>query len=142
MHPKQTEQIANISTGGPVCWIYVSEIPTSRLRGLNVSLAAATQWLFNLVVARATPVMLENAGSHGFGTYFIYGSFNFAIAVGTYFLVPETKGVSGPTDNALRMLTFGRYRLSAWMSSLAPPTSRVLKMSASLQAREILRRLR
>lgn len=31
---------------GPVCWIYVSEIPTSRLRGLNVSLAAATQWLF------------------------------------------------------------------------------------------------
>ena len=29
---------------GPVCWIYVSEIPTSRLRGLNVSLAAATQW--------------------------------------------------------------------------------------------------
>lgn len=29
---------------GPVCWIYVSEIPASRVRGLNVSLAAATQW--------------------------------------------------------------------------------------------------
>ena len=29
---------------GPICWIYVSEIPTNRLRGLNVSLAAATQW--------------------------------------------------------------------------------------------------
>ena len=26
---------------GPVCWIYVSEIPTARLRGLNVSMAAA-----------------------------------------------------------------------------------------------------
>jgi hypothetical protein len=29
---------------GPVCWILASEIPTARLRALNVSLAAATQW--------------------------------------------------------------------------------------------------
>ena len=43
---------------GPVCWIYVSEIPSLRLRGLTVSMAAATQWLFNFVVARSTPVML------------------------------------------------------------------------------------
>lgn len=110
-----------------MCWIYVSEIPTSRLRGLNVSLAAATQWLFNLVVARATPVMLENAGSHGYGTYFIYGSFNFAIAVGTYFLVPETKGVREPRNNALSMLTLHRYHSSEWMSSLARQISQVLK---------------
>jgi hypothetical protein len=41
---------------GPVCWIYVSEIPAARLRSLNVAIAAATQWLFNFVVARATPV--------------------------------------------------------------------------------------
>jgi MFS family permease len=34
---------------GPVCWIYVSEIPTARLRGANIALAAATQWLFNFV---------------------------------------------------------------------------------------------
>jgi hypothetical protein len=26
---------------GPVCWIYVSEIPTARLRSLNVAIAAA-----------------------------------------------------------------------------------------------------
>lgn len=30
---------------GPVCWIYVSEIPTARLRALNVAMAAATQWV-------------------------------------------------------------------------------------------------
>lgn len=29
---------------GPVCWIYVSEIPAARLRSLNVAIAAATQW--------------------------------------------------------------------------------------------------
>jgi hypothetical protein len=52
---------------GPVCWIYVSEIPTARLRSLNVAIAAATQWLFNFVVARATPNMLVTAGAHGYG---------------------------------------------------------------------------
>ena len=38
--------------------------------------------------------MLKTVGAHGYGTYFFYGSFCFAIAVGAYFLVPETKGVS------------------------------------------------
>jgi Sugar (and other) transporter len=52
---------------GPVCWIYVSEIPTSRLRSLNVAFAAATQWLFNFVVARATPNMLATMGVAGYG---------------------------------------------------------------------------
>jgi hypothetical protein len=79
---------------GPVCWIYVSEIPTNRLRGYNVSLAAATQWLFNLVVARVSLVMLVTAGGPtGYGTYFIYGSFCFAMGIAAFF-VPETKGVS------------------------------------------------
>jgi hypothetical protein len=40
---------------GPVCWIYVSEIPAARLRSLNVAIAAATQWLFNFIVAKSTP---------------------------------------------------------------------------------------
>ena len=52
---------------GPVCWMYVSEIPTARLRSLNVALAAATQWLFNFVVARATPLMLTTVGAYGYG---------------------------------------------------------------------------
>lgn len=52
---------------GPVCWIYVSEIPSARMRSMNVSYAAATQWLFNFVVARAVPNMLVTVGAHGYG---------------------------------------------------------------------------
>lgn len=90
---------------GPVCWIYVSEIPSNRLRGYNVSLAAATQWLFNLVVARTTPVMLVTVGgSTGYGTYFIYGSFCFAMGVAAWWL-PETKGVS---DNLISISLISR----------------------------------
>ena len=58
---------------GPVCWIYVSEIPSARLRAMNVGLAAASQWLFNFVVVRATPNMMVTVGAGGYGTYFIYG---------------------------------------------------------------------
>ncbi|KAF2967974.1 hypothetical protein GQX73_g5615 [Xylaria multiplex] len=79
---------------GPACWILVSEIPTARLRPLNVALAAATQWLFNFVVARTLPVMLATLGYKGYGTYFIYGSFGVIMLTFVFFFVPETKGIS------------------------------------------------
>lgn len=116
---------------GPVCWIYVSEIPTNRLRGYNVSLAAATQWLFNLVVARVSPVMLVSAGGPtGYGTYFIYGSFCFAMGVAAFW-IPETKGVSDifleGIGSLTKLLMFFRSRSSAWTSSLDTPTSTASK---------------
>lgn len=46
------------------------------------------------MVARATPVMLVTVGAHGYGTYFIFGSFCFAMVAIAYFFVPETKGIS------------------------------------------------
>jgi sugar porter (SP) family MFS transporter len=79
---------------GPCCWIIVSEIPTARLRAMNVALAAATQWLFNFVVAQAVPHMLATVGKAGYGTYFIFGSFCFSMFWFVWFLIPETKGMS------------------------------------------------
>ena len=76
---------------GPVCWTYCSEIATARLRAYNVALSAASQWLFNFVVARATPNMLATVGKGGYGTYFIFGSFCFSMFIFAWFL-PETKG--------------------------------------------------
>lgn len=81
---------------GPVCWIYIAEIPTVRLRSMNVAIAASTQWLFNFVVARATPNMLADAGAHGYGTYLIFGSFSFLMFVITWLCIPETKGETCP----------------------------------------------
>ncbi|KAK3651098.1 hypothetical protein LTR56_005862 [Elasticomyces elasticus] len=79
---------------GPVCWIYVSEIPTTRLRSMNVAIAAATQWLFNFVVARATLTMFVTCGRGGYGTFLIYGSFCFSMFFFVWFFIPETKGKS------------------------------------------------
>lgn len=86
---------------GPVCWIYVSEIATARLRATNVSFAAATQWLFNFVVSRAVPPMLEELGVGGFGTYIFFSCFCFTMAIFVWFLIPETKGLSLESMNEL-----------------------------------------
>ncbi|RDL34803.1 Uncharacterized protein BP5553_07931 [Venustampulla echinocandica] len=75
---------------GPVSWIYVSEIPTNRLRAYNVALASLTHWLHNLAVSKATPVMLF---SKPYGAYFIFGSLNLTMGILAFWL-PETKGIS------------------------------------------------
>lgn len=75
---------------GPVSWIFVSEIPTNRLRAYNVALASLTHWLHNLAVSKATPVMLL---ATPYGAYFIFGSINLCMGIAAYWL-PETKGVS------------------------------------------------
>ncbi|KAI1633572.1 putative MFS quinate transporter [Biscogniauxia mediterranea] len=78
---------------GPCCWIYVSEIPSARLRAMNVAQAAATQWLFNFVVARTVPTMMKNLGAGGYGTFLLFGSFSAAMFPFVWFLIPETKGM-------------------------------------------------
>ncbi|KAF4467490.1 quinate transport [Fusarium albosuccineum] len=75
---------------GPVSWVYVSEIPTNRLRAYNVALASLTHWVHNLAVSRATPNMLVTTP---YGAYFIFGSINFTMAIVAYW-IPETKGIS------------------------------------------------
>ncbi|EQB51123.1 hypothetical protein CGLO_09368 [Colletotrichum gloeosporioides Cg-14] len=86
---------------GPCCWIYVSEIATTRLRATNVSFAAATQWLFNFVVSRAVPPMLETMGTGGFGTYIFFCGWCLVMTAFVWFFVPETKGLSLEAMNHL-----------------------------------------
>jgi hypothetical protein len=59
-----------------------------------MGLATASQWLFNFVVAKATPSMFATLGPHGFGTYFVYGSFCFCAVTYAWFFVPDTKGLA------------------------------------------------
>ena len=78
---------------GPVCWIYVSEIPTARLRSSNVAIAAATRWPFNFVVARAMPNMLGTVGKGGYG-YVVLPPPSFASVFGLVGLLTAATGVS------------------------------------------------
>ncbi|KAM0277010.1 hypothetical protein ACHAQH_006194 [Verticillium albo-atrum] len=86
---------------GPVCWIYVSEIATTRLRATNVSYAAATQWLFNFVISFTVPRMLNSLGPGGFGTYLFFSAWCLVMTGFVWFFIPETKGLSLESMNEL-----------------------------------------
>ncbi|KAF7548731.1 hypothetical protein G7046_g8572 [Stylonectria norvegica] len=79
---------------GPCCWILVSEIPTARLRAMNVAIAAGTQWLFNFIVARTVLTMQDTMGEAGYGMFFMFGSFCIIMGTFVWFFIPETKGLS------------------------------------------------
>jgi sugar porter (SP) family MFS transporter len=76
---------------GPTPWIYVSDIFPNRTRHYGLSVAAATQWLFNFVISKITLTMVNRLG---YKLFFTFGTINIAgMAVFAYFL-PETKGRS------------------------------------------------
>lgn len=71
---------------GPV-WTLSSEIAPTHLRSFTLSLASATQWTFNCIIARVTPNMLLTLK---FGTFIFFGT---SVAIGcawAAFLLPET----------------------------------------------------
>jgi len=78
-------------TMGPVSWTYPAELYSLKVRGKAVSLATATNWLFNTALAWAVPPGLSTIA---WKTYFIFGTFNFAAFVHILFMYPETVGRS------------------------------------------------
>ncbi|ODA82441.1 hypothetical protein RJ55_00948 [Drechmeria coniospora] len=69
-------------------------MPTARLRAMNVAIAAATQWLFNFVMARTVLTMQKTMGRAGYGMFFMFAAFDVAMGLFVWFCVPETKGIS------------------------------------------------
>jgi len=78
-------------TMGPVSWTYPAELYSQKVRGKAVSLATATNWLFNFVLAWAVPPGLNHIA---WKTYLIFGTFNFAAFIHIFFMYPETVGRS------------------------------------------------
>ncbi|GAA5889561.1 hypothetical protein JCM5296_005985 [Sporobolomyces johnsonii] len=76
-------------TWGPCSWTYASEIFPTRVRGKAVSLSTASNWAFNFALAYATPPSFHNIQ---WRTYFVFGTFCFAMSIHIFFMFPETKG--------------------------------------------------
>jgi sugar porter (SP) family MFS transporter len=77
---------------GPVFWLLIAEIFPLALRGRAMSLAAVSNWGFNLLVTLTFLSLIEAFGQ--VGTFLIYAVLT-AVAIGfTAALVPETKGRS------------------------------------------------
>lgn len=55
---------------GPITWLYMAEILPEAVQGSAGSLAAASNWLINLLVGSTFPILLSKAGVTGaYGLY-------------------------------------------------------------------------
>ncbi|KAL5603894.1 hypothetical protein FOVSG1_006644 [Fusarium oxysporum f. sp. vasinfectum] len=79
---------------GLVLFILMSEIPSARLRAINVAIGATTQWLFNFVIPRTVLTMQATMGTAGSGMFLMFGSFCVVMGVFSWIFIPETRGLS------------------------------------------------
>ncbi|MBN2689508.1 MAG: sugar porter family MFS transporter [Gammaproteobacteria bacterium] len=77
---------------GPLVWLMMCELFPTIIRGLAVSLAAATNWLANMLVIFSFLPMAHFIGN--FYCFLIYGLLSLAGIFFVYKLVPETAKIS------------------------------------------------
>ena len=70
----------------------IAEIFPLKIRGQAEGTAAATNWIFNLLVSMTFLTLVELIGSAW--TFWLYGVLAIASLMFCYYLVPETKGRS------------------------------------------------
>jgi MFS family permease len=79
------------TTWGPTSWTYPSEIFPAKVRAKAVSLATASNWLWNCILAFGVPPLLWNIN---WKMYMIFAAFNGAAFVHVSHLFSKTGGSS------------------------------------------------
>jgi sugar porter (SP) family MFS transporter len=77
---------------GPVFWLLISEIFPLAVRGRGMSAATIANWVANLLVALTFLDLVNGLGRDG--VFLAYAVLSFAALVFSFRLVPETKGKS------------------------------------------------
>ncbi|KAF4547860.1 Quinate permease-like protein 3 [Elsinoe fawcettii] len=81
-----------------ITWVYCSEIFPLDIRLFCVALTTADQWFWSFLVSRTTPYMIT---SLGYGTYMFFGALMVLMGFWAFFFIPETKGLSLESMDAL-----------------------------------------
>jgi SP family arabinose:H+ symporter-like MFS transporter len=77
---------------GVACWVIISEIYPTKVRGRGMSIATTALWIVGYLGNQLFPIMQKHLGSDGTFWFFSAGALLTIILVG--WLVPETKGRS------------------------------------------------
>jgi len=77
---------------GVACWVIISEIYPTKVRGRGMSIATTALWLVGYLGNQLFPVMQKRLGSDG--TFWLFSAGALLTVVLVAWLVPETKGRS------------------------------------------------
>ena len=79
-------------SAGPLIWILCSEVQPIKGRDFGIAISTLTNWVANFVVGFTFLSLLNNFGHAQ--TFWLYAGFNVVFLFITFFLIPETKGVT------------------------------------------------
>ncbi len=79
-------------SAGPLIWTLCSEIQPLKGRDFGIGVSTFTNWITNMVVGYTFLSMLNHFGNSN--TFWLYASLNVVFIALTFWLVPETKGVT------------------------------------------------
>jgi SP family arabinose:H+ symporter-like MFS transporter len=77
---------------GAVCWVIISEIFPTKVRGLAMSIATTAIWIFAYLAAQFFPLMQSHLGTQG--AFFVFATMAAVNFLFVLRFVPETKGYS------------------------------------------------
>ena len=75
---------------GPISWNVCAEIFPAGINASCCAVTTCTQWAFQIVIAAATPLLIQRVG---WATYAVYAAFCAVSYVWVVVCVPETRGV-------------------------------------------------
>jgi SP family arabinose:H+ symporter-like MFS transporter len=77
---------------GAVCWVIISEIFPTKVRGTAMSIATTAIWIFAYLADQFFPLMQAHLGSSG--AFFVFSAMAAINFIFVLLFVPETKGYS------------------------------------------------
>ncbi|EXJ85317.1 MFS transporter, SP family, sugar:H+ symporter [Capronia epimyces CBS 606.96] len=100
------------STWGPMAWAVTAEIYPSRYRSQCIALCAASNWLFNFLIAFFTPFI---TGDIRFAYGYVFAGCNLFAVFFVYFFLPETSGRSLEEIDTMFLLEIKPWKSSKWV---------------------------
>lgn len=80
-------------TVGPICFVIISEISSTRLRGRTIAIATAVQAAANIIFTVAMPYILNSDQANWRGkTGFLFGGISLICCIWCWIRLPESRG--------------------------------------------------
>ncbi len=79
-------------SAGPLIWTLCSEVQPLKGRDFGIGCSTFTNWIANMIVGATFLSLLNGIGNAA--TFWLYGGLNLVFIVLTFWLIPETKGVT------------------------------------------------
>jgi MFS transporter, SP family, galactose:H+ symporter len=79
-------------SAGPLIWTLCSEVQPLKGRDFGIGCSTVTNWVANMIVGATFLTLLNTVGNAA--TFWLYAALNLLFIALTFWLVPETKGVT------------------------------------------------